>query len=153
MKYKNIESLYEQHGSVLATARVLGVGYSTLRYHMTKQGIPIKRTGYKAPRTKQVDSGAKHHNWRGGTYSANGYIFEYAPSHPEAKSRKGYVLQHRLIMERHMGRKLNQNELVHHKNGDTKDNRIGNLEVMSRPGHVRHHKKEAKRDEKGRFTI
>ena len=47
--------------------------------------------------------------------------------------------EHRFIMEQYVGRKLSPNEVVHHKNGDPTDNRIENLEVMSRSEHSRYH--------------
>ena len=52
---------------------------------------------------------------------------------------------HRHIMEQHLGRKLETWEEVHHKNEDTHDNRIDNLEIKSKPDHFRHHQKTMRR--------
>lgn len=71
-------------------------------------------------------------------HSKDGYIYARVQSHPRATST-GYVLEHRIIMENHLGRYLSSDELVHHDNEIKNDNRIENLILTTRSIHTSHH--------------
>lgn len=50
------------------------------------------------------------------------------------------VMEHRHLMEQHVGRKLHYDEVVHHINENKLDNRIENLEIKPRADHTSHHR-------------
>ncbi len=63
---------------------------------------------------------------------AGGYVLLHIPGHPSA-NRRGYILEHRLVMEEHLGRPLRPFETPHHKNGRRDDNSLSNLELWTKP--------------------
>jgi hypothetical protein len=67
---------------------------------------------------------------------SKGYVLAYCPDHPKATNR-GYVYEHRLVMEETLGRPLRSDEHVHHRNGRRWDNRPENLEVMLASAHAK----------------
>jgi hypothetical protein len=59
----------------------------------------------------------------------HGYRLVHLPDHPLANHR-GDVYEHRFVMMKKLGRLLEPNEIIHHKNGVKDDNRIENLEII-----------------------
>ena len=81
-----------------------------------------------------------HPRWNNGIQKqGNGYIRIFAPEHPFCNKR-GCVSQHRLVMEKHLGRYLDPKEVVHHINEIKDDNRIENLMLFENDSvHISHH--------------
>jgi hypothetical protein len=81
----------------------------------------------------------------------DGYVLIQAPDHPDA-TVEGYVLEHRLVLEKHLGRRLLKTEDVHHRNRKRVDNRVENLKLVLHADHLREHYGERSIDPRtGRF--
>jgi hypothetical protein len=79
--------------------------------------------------------------WKGGRkIRKDGYILVAAPeNHPYAFDGL-YILEHRLIMEKHIGRFLDPDEVVHHVDKNPQNNSIDNLILFnSQAEHIRAH--------------
>jgi len=84
--------------------------------------------------------GKEHASWRGGKITdGHGYTKIKAEGHKRA-DKWGYVREHILVMEKMLGRSLNNDECVHHCNGDKSDNRPYNLRLFATSGkHTAYH--------------
>jgi hypothetical protein len=58
------------------------------------------------------------------------YVLVYDPKHPKSVA-EGYVPEQILVAEERIGRRLTPDEDVRHINGNTRDNRPSNLEIIS----------------------
>lgn len=67
---------------------------------------------------KGITGRDNHPRWKGGQFVNDGYKYILKPSHPNA-IESGYILEHRLVMEKYLGRYLNESEIVHHNNGNS----------------------------------
>ena len=117
----------------------------------------------------KAHTGNKSHFWKGGRIKIDGYIYIKMRDHPFA-NKNGYIAEHRLVMEKKIGRYLKANEIAHHKNEIRNDNSPKNLELKIWGPHTTLHqlgrkasikarqnmsesakKKVLARDSKGRF--
>ncbi len=86
-------------------------------------------------------NGLKNHMWKGGRTKSRGYVYIFSPNHPN-KNNRDYVFEHRLVMEKYLGRYLTKEEVVHHINGIRDDNKIKNLQLMTNSEHIKLHQKD-----------
>jgi DNA-binding CsgD family transcriptional regulator len=127
-------------------AESIGVGRKTVSNALRRQGVRTrdKRESQAHLNSRRRAEGKRHPNFRGGrSVTLDGYVLvgidETDPLWPMATERRrknyagyigtGYVLEHRLVLARDLGRPLTASETVHHKNGKRDDNRIENLEL------------------------
>lgn len=97
---------------------------------------PHKGKGYCQGHLRQIQTGRELkpliRRENQGFRKVDGYVYLFKPDWPTA-TKSGHVLEHRYVMEVHLGRALMKHENVHHKNGIRDDNRLENLELWLRP--------------------
>jgi hypothetical protein len=103
-------------------------------YNFWKGKIRSEETKDKIRETlKKLYSDPKSHPQYIGRIKRSGYWYIKTKDHPFS-GKQHYVAEHRLIMEKIIGRFLNSHEVVHHINHIITDNRPENLELFVSPG-------------------
>ena len=166
-----LEFLYISGFSIPKVSNKVGLSRSAVRYWVKKKGMlrekgdGIRLAGilgnlsHNKGKTiemsdewkENIRKGKLRHgetHAKGTTKKPNGYI-EVTRGVNKGRS------EHVVIIENKIGRRLQKNECVHHINGIRHDNRIENLQLMTRSEHARLHAIEninqRERDEKGRL--
>lgn len=124
--------MYQKPSSTVDVARAFGVTAETIRARLIEWGVP-RHPAKNLPRPQPNKARKMSQNgfWRGGEIvDANGYLRRKINEHPDANSN-GYVLVHRLVMEKKLGRALIDCEVVHHVDGNKRNNAPENLELFS----------------------
>lgn len=133
-----LANLYFKQGfSTREVAKVLGFKSKTSVLNLLKKyGMNPRSSSHIGTAARKRFSrdrrGSKNKQWRGGIFKSDGYIRVLI-------GLKKYKQEHRVVMEKHLGRKLKRDEFVHHINEDRSDNRIENLQVCSPSEHTSIH--------------
>ena len=83
---------------------------------------------------------SRQHRWKpGGSVASNGYVkVRVGKGHPLADTN-GYAYEHHVIWCAAGNLRPAGGQILHHRNGDRTDNRVENLELMTRGEHNAHH--------------
>ncbi|SMB97718.1 Homeodomain-like domain-containing protein [Thermanaeromonas toyohensis ToBE] len=122
-------SLYQNGYTLTEVGDALGIDRITVYRWLVKYGIK-RRPNHARP---GVMARERNPQWKGGRSRKDGYIVVNVPN------SKRYLPEHRIIIEQHLGRKLQSDEIVHHVNERRDDNRLENLVVIKRADHMRLH--------------
>lgn len=121
------------------------VGVSALGRFRARNGLPGRgwATGVSPvvgmkPGKKCREMAARSNKGRKAWNNKGGYVNVWGYKRVPVGNSKN-MLEHRYVMEQHLGRKLDRKEHVHHINGDKLDNRIDNLEVLTNSEHGKRH--------------
>lgn len=131
-KVNQIYELFESGLMIGEIVTKLGTNRETVRKYLSKRYTPEQKRQIVLKNFRQP-KGQASPNWKGGReVTSAGYIRLWI-------SKTERVLEHRKVMEDHLGRKLTKSEVVHHINGNNADNRLENLELTTFSEDIRRH--------------
>jgi hypothetical protein len=111
----------------------------------------LRRNKVKVIQRWNNGSGKEHPSYKDGTRTISGHKHLFKPRHANARA-DGWIRESHYKMSKYLKRPLYKNEVVHHIDGDTSNNRISNLQLFKNNGeHIRFHNIGFKRDKYGKF--
>lgn len=123
--YKNHDLVVQmaKDGKTLSDiGRAVGTTHHRVKDYIDRMGIEYKMSDFRMD---------KNSHWKGGkTVDKSGYILVKVPNHPYANNH-GYVREHRLVVEKSIGRYLEPDEIVHHIDDNPRNNSLENLRLYS----------------------
>lgn len=130
-----IASLYNDGKAITEISKIFSVSNAAIQYHLKKLNIKMRsaESYFIGKKMSKVSRGI-----RKGISHNHGYILIYTPFHPDC-NKHGYIPEHRLVMEKKIGRRLLKSEIVHHINGIKNDNREENLVLTTQQLHPSEH--------------
>ena len=127
---------YAVNKSIVKASKQFNIALSTANRILKRNGI--ERDGRRINSYRNLRPGSA---WKGGHIKTScGYILVHDPLNI-MKDKRGYVLQHRLVMATKLGRPLLRSEVVHHIDENRSNNDINNLILFkNNAAHIAHHR-------------
>lgn len=129
---KQVEEVIAHYQSgmfVREIGRMYNVSNTTIKNYLKRNGVKLRNPKQEMSRHAKTRNRDKNPFWKGGkTILPDGYV-------RLSLGNNKTMLEHRYVMEQHIGRELRSDEHVHHINGVKDDNRIENLQLMSASEH------------------
>ena len=131
-RVNKIYELFENGSTIAEIVQQLHTNRETVRQYLLKKYTPRQKRAivlknFRQPRGKDSPS------WKGGRQlTKDGYVRLWL-------SRTKTILEHRQLLQDHLGRQLTKSEVVHHINGNNADNRLANLQLTTFSEDIRQH--------------
>ena len=133
---EKVAKLYDEGYTQAEIGEILGCSQKVVWRFMKNHGIKARSSAINLPKKYGEDNPS----WKGGKNVHDGYVRIRTPADSLSKGdSNGYIREHDYVMEKHIGRRLEKGECVHHINGIKTDNRIENLKLMTNSEHMKLH--------------